>query len=515
MMKNPKTGGRLFLIGLLLGGSLLAAADDTLEFRAWRDGKPLSGLQAQDMKLSVNGNERQVSGLAEVRHKLAGSDAAPPRLVTLLFNLSDYKLDLDPAVDFIFASVLRPNDRLLVRSNNFSLADHAVSSLASEKKRLRQILDFEKRKYNVLYQSVRFQLTDLLNSTARLMSGQASDGGFAEPEAGNQQGVYPEAIRRNFIHVIVQTVQAYKKFFLNMDESQLRRLAEYLRFQDVEKWGFVFFERPNFFIPEPQSLLAGYLSPSELFQKMHQEFHGTDSLNDAGIGKSFIGSGTWSTMLLTPTDRIPLAVASEKGTLRLDRSRIASAGERVFPQISRSTGGIVMDGNQFDGFFAKVAGSEDLFYRLSFAADPASPFRSVALTATVPCELVYDDQRRPARPARPVATGPLPAAPQIAGVEVKEKGVQIKMSAQPAPASGRQAPRIFIGVQLFDGKMNMVFNKTVESDAAAMETAGLEVLLPALAKGVYDLVIEATDAVTRKNDLALFSLTVSKKGMQL
>lgn len=512
MGKNAKTGGRILLLGLLLGGSLLAAADDTLEFRAWRDGKPVSGLQARDMKLIVNGSERQVSVLAEVRQKLAVSDATPPRLVTLLFNLSDFKLDLDPALDFIFASVLRPNDRLLVRSNNFSLADHALASPASEKKRLRQILDFEKRKYKVLYQSVRFQLTDLLNSTARLMSGQASDGGFAEPEAGNQQGVYPEAIRRNFIHVIVQTVQAYKKFFLNMDEGQLRRLAEYLRLQDAEKWGFVFFERPNFFIPEPQSLLAGYLSPSELFRKMHQEFYVADNLNDVGIGKSFIGSGTWSTMLLTATDRIPLAVASEKGTLRLDRSSIASAGERVFPQISRSTGGVVMDANPFEDFFAQVASSEDLFYRLSFAADPASPFRSVALTAAAPCELVYDDQRHPARPA---ATGPMPAAPQIAGVEVKGTGLQIKMSAQPAPAAGKQAPRIFISVQLFDGKMNMVFNKTVEGDAAAAETASLEVSLPALAKGVYDLVIEATDAVTRKNDLALFSLSVSKKGMQI
>jgi len=90
-----------------------------------------------------------------------------------------------------------------------------------------------------------------------------------------------------------------------------------------------------------------------------------------------------------------------------------------------------------------------------------------------------------------------------------------EVRAQPAPAAGKQAPRIFISVQLFDGKMNMVFNKTVEGDAAAAETASLEVSLPALAKGVYDLVIEATDAVTRKNDLALFSLSVSKKGMQI
>ncbi len=510
MGKNPTAGWRLFLFALLLGGFLSgAAAGDTLVFRAWRDGLPLSGLRLEDLALRVNGSACEITGLEEVRQKLADSSASRPRLVTLVFNIGDFKLDLAPAVEFVFAKVLRPNDRLLVYSNNFFLADHVVTSPESEKKRLLQILAIEKRKYKVLYQSARFQMTDLLNSTARLMGGQTTpEAGFQEPEAGNRQGVYPEAIRRNFIHIMVQTVQAYRKFFLNLGDDRLRRLAGYLCGQDAEKWGFVFYEKPTFYVPEPQSLLAEYLSPSDLFKKMYQELHVADALNVAAIGKSFVGGGTWSTLLLTPSDRIPLAVSSEKGTLRLDRSRIASEGERVFPQISRSNGGVFEDGSKIEPFAAKTEGSEDRFYRLTYAA-PATPFREVTLTASVPCELVYNDQRHPVPPAAP-APG---ATPRIAEVEVIESQLRIRMELQP-PVAGALPRKIRVSVQLSNEKMNMVLDRIMEA-IVNTEATFVEVPLPNLSKGGYDLVAEAIDADTRQNDLALLSFKITKKGIQI
>lgn len=477
------------------------AASAELVFRAFRQGQPVAGLQAEDLRLRIDGREQPVAALSEARRRLGAGTA--PRLVALLLNVADANLDLTPAIEFLMTKFLRAGDQLLFCSNNFFLDAHVVSDLPAEKARLQQIVSLEKRKFQALYQATRFQLSDLLNRTGRMIDGQTSEEvGFATPE-WNRQGVYPEAIRRNFIHIFTQTAQSYKKFFLQFDDEQMRRLAAACSGRQQDKWVFVLYECPGFFAPEPTSYMAGYLAPSEMFKKLHEELYVAPESQGEKHGRQFALRGaTWHSLLLTPEDRIPLEVSSETVTLRLDRRRIATSGQELLPQLSRQTGGIVSESSKFTEFFNLLAAREETLYRLDYARQPEAPGREIRLETVVAGELIYDD--RPVPAVRPSATGER-AAPllRIVGMEVGKQKLNVMLDGT--------AQLVSINIQLTDKQVNQHLNQSSE---VFLGGTGKKLVfsLPKLGRGVYDLVVEAVNAAGGENDIVVKRLQVDKAG---
>ncbi len=476
-------------------------ASGELVFRAFRQGLPVTGLKAKDLRLRIDGREQPVAALSEASRRLGAGTA--PRLVALLVNVADANLDLTPGIEFLVTKFLRAGDQLLFCSNNFFLSTHVVSDLAAEKARLQQIISLEKRKFQALYQAMRFQLSDLLNRTGRMIDGQTSEEvGFATPE-WNRQGVYPEAIRRNFIHIFTQTAQSYKKFFLQLDDEKMRSLAAACSGWQQDKLVFVLYECPGFFAPEPTSYMASYLAPSEMFKKLHEELYVAPASQGETYGRQFARRGTtWHSLLLTPEDRIPLEVSSETVTLRLDRRRIASLGQELLPQLSRQTGGIVSESSNFTEFFTLLSSREEAFYRLDFARQPEAPGREIRLETAAASELIYDDRPGPAAMAS--ATGEQ-AAPllRIAGMEVGKQKLNVMLDGT--------APLVSVNIQLTDKQVNQHLNQSSE---IFLGGAGKKLVfsLPKLGRGVYDLVVEAVNTAGGENDIVVRRLQVDKSG---
>jgi hypothetical protein len=468
--------------------------------RVFYKNKPVKGLKKEDFQLFLDGEEWEINGFYEVRKKLKGQSAdQAPRLFVLVFNVSSpVGSDLESAMQVFFTQMIRPKDRLMVLTNNIFLKDHPVEDPGQELKKLKKILDMESKK-------IQFKLMSLETSLRYIASNLKLElQGSGRRDPGN-------SIRR-FIDDYQNYFFEFKDVFFNPPEAQYLKVAEYLQGQQMEKWVLHFYEIPMF----PQLKISGgtlyqvidayyklrrmpnpiiydigpqLVKPGELDKILH-------------IGKAFVNTGaTFHTLLLKNS---PAKFFEE-----YDYRPVTVDSEHIFRQVTRMTYGKIMQTNNMEKFVKNVSDREDVYYMLTYV--PKKDIKKSQIKVNVigrrKYRMVYDDQQR-ARYFRKIAQKVKEEIPQI-----RIKDVELKQGILSAGISGvlltpsedGDIGKILLNIKLLTDKA-LLISSAQKAFKSKMDSVPVKLRLPGLKAGNYQVIVEANDINSGRNDLVIEDL---------
>ena len=368
--------------------------------RVFDKGQPLGGLEKEDFQLFVSGKQKPINGFFETRKKLEDTPAPPdsssktfpsqpPRLFVLIFNLSSINQDLDSHLDTLFNRIIRPNDRLMVITNHYFISEWKVDHSENAKNKIKGVLEKEIKKLRVEILRIENELRD---SAAALKSMLNMGAGVLNPEA---------ALRDFFVNYQF-IIDDIKDNYLSIPVDQYIKIAEYLKSQPLDKWVLNFYQMGRLPLLDAHGEIGTYikrliddgpvntkLSLQNLYYDFIKNAKMIDTLYINDIGKAFLKSGvTVHTQRLNP---LPRHLSSD-----FKYEAVSIESESILRELSRITGGSVVNSNRMEKFVKKITTREDIVYTLSYSPDQEKRERS-KLTIKIKDKnyrVVFDDQRR-------------------------------------------------------------------------------------------------------------------------
>ncbi|UCH95196.1 MAG: hypothetical protein JSV88_33815 [Candidatus Aminicenantes bacterium] len=513
-----------------------------LTVRVYDKGKPVKGLKRSDFRILENGKEQEINECyLRMKHLNIEKDASTgdfnrepavvPRLFVLIFNISDYRLNINDGVDYFFDRVLRPNDRLMIMTNRFFLNDHLVLDPRAEKRRAKKILKIEmihaKSTINEIEKTLKsyideyndfMTIRNMRNENIGENSG-GNQGGDSGGNENNNQNEDPEGIEISAItHFVLQYcnfVKEIKKSFLRIPLKEYIGLAAYLWEQKLEKWVLNFYQIPRF--PQPDI-------NSEFEEKIRASGYAMDILNAVmmpeetetnSIAQLFVNTGaTFHTLLM-----------KYEGNLFNDDLRnylayrpITNDSEGILRKISRMTGGKVIRSNQIKKFYDKISMKEDIYYVLAYKTKRGIGNKKRKVTVLVKnknYKVIYDNQRRSRnfrQEEKKLLTNQNEKVPQIRLRDVDYGDGILKILVSDFKIDTTLQPRaghVKVLLHFLDerSKLVMAKEKSIKSPEPQMHMA---INLSLLKKGNYEVIVMVKDLVTGIQDLAIQEVAVTK-----
>jgi hypothetical protein len=467
--------------------------------------KPVEGLKKSDFRLFVGGEEREINGFYQVRKKLerpSPDEEQPPRLFVLIFNIGSASSDLEKGMETFFNRVVRPNDRIMVLTNNVFLKDRVVKNPQKEREKVIKILAVETR---IIWHKLIYTESNLEYMAAALKY---------ELENPISAMSVERAIRR-FLREYEFCFSEFRDLFFNPPEEQYLNVAKYLKEQQVEKWIFHFYEIPEF----PQLKHGGgtlYKAIDDFFQgKKLPNPYVFDLQAKMGmpndldyveqIGKIFLNTGaTFHTLLLNSKNL--------KFFEEYDYRPVSTDSEHIFREVTRMTRGKVIASNDMEKFVKRIVDREDVYYMLTYAPKKSAPKGKAKIRVALTNEkyrdsrIVYDNQyraaflRKTARKVREEISQIRIRQLEVIGGVLYARISGIQMA--PGEEKGIDRGTIVLSVKLLSDRAVLV-SSTRKAFKTRAADVPIRLRLPGLKAGSYQVFFEVDDMNSGRNDLVL------------
>jgi hypothetical protein len=478
--------------------------------RVFLKGQLVGGLKKENFKLLLNGKEHPINAFFEIRRKIgtaAGEgqttvQAARPRLFVLMFNISDYNIDLQKNIDYFFKAVIRTNDRLMVLTNNFFLNDYVVKDVKRERKRIKKILQIEARR-------IKLELTHLRSKLRSLMEDREDR---SEERSLNN---------RYFVRDFVSYLKGFKRTYLTLNSEQYLEIARHLKKQKVDKWVFNFFQTGMFYYPRMLETVTADLDQGnedvqwetaellELYQAAYKELQGVDKRMVEDISKFFLNTeASFHTQLMR-----------NKASVVLDGYNyqpISLNTENVFTEAAKMTGGSVLRSNKIEKFVEKITASEDIYYLLTYNPGPYKG-KNQKLKVVVSDEqyrAIYDDLER----KRYLEAAAKKAAKEESQIAVQKLSFREGLLAftisniklVPAQTGNTKTGTVLVRIKIMDSDSKILYGRERKFSFPVKEQEIKIRKLPPLKKGMYDIMVEVHDLNTGRNDIAIEDVRIRR-----
>lgn len=487
--------------------------------RVFLDGQPIGGLEKMDFTLYVDDKETPINGFYEARKKLnpppdrstgqGSEESSSLRLFVIIFNISDYNLNLEKDIEAIFRDILRLDDRFMVISNNYFLPETTLKDPELEKKILIKTLRKESENLRMSILEVEAELKVQANNFISRLS---------DPAERRQPDFPYEAFREFFTNYIL-TFEQFKKGYLDMAREQYIKVAEYLKSQAAEKWVLNFFQVGLFPRFKMHGQIQGALdlyteslqvqeqrSPDPrmraLIMELLPKLDDVDKWMVDNISRLFVDSGaTIHTLLKKPINTSFLDY--------YDYQPISTDSESILREIARLTGGSLVYGKNAADFLADISAKEDIYYMLTYEPENSED-RDFSLRVTINSDknyrLVYDSKKKP-QLFKKIMDKIKEQNPQvkIGTITRVHDALFVKVSRiKTIPIGNRddtRIGRIEAKVMIVDSDSNVIwesrkFYKCKESES--MFQTGI----PPLKKGNYNILVEVKDLLSWNTDTA-------------
>jgi len=485
--------------------------------RVFLDGRPVGGLSKKDFTLFVNDKETPINGFYETRKKLNSppdhatmqglSESTPPRLFVIIFNISDYNLNLEKDIDAIFREILRPDDRFMVISNNYFLPETTLKDPQPEKRILVETLRKEADKLRMSILEVESELKVQANNFLSRLSDPVE----------RRQPDFPYEVFREFFTNYILTFEQFKKGYFDLAKEQYIKIAEYLKSQGAEKWVLNFFQVglfPRFKMHgQIQAALDLYTENARedqppdirmkaLIMELLPKLEDVDKWMVDNISRLFVDSGaTIHTLLKKP-----------KNTNFLDHYEyqpISTDSESILREIARLTGGSLVYDKSAAEFVAAISAKEDIYYMLTYAPenneDKDSSLR-LTINSAKNYRLVYDNKKKP-QLFKKILDKIKEYNPQvkIGTITLVNDTLSVKVTRiKTVPLGNRddaRIGRIEAKVMIVDSDSKVIwetrkFYKCKESESV------FQTGIPPLKKGNYNVLVEVKDLLSWYSDTA-------------
>jgi hypothetical protein len=489
--------------------------------RVFLKGEPIPGLKKKDFKLLVNGKEKEIHGFFENQKNLDESSNLP-RTFLLIVNICDYHLNIENALDTLFDKIIKPNDHIILITNNFFIEDRYMLSPREEKEKLKGILKIESGK---IEQKLRI-LEQRMKSLMRL---------YKSRQQVNNLGVVNS---QDFIMDYTQLVREFKNLYLDMGTDKYIRLAHHLKTQKGEKWVLSFYQvgrffKPKFGSPFFRSLLGTQATSSKTFgsfdamrdyEKLREAVEPEDELPREDLVKLFSNTGsTFHTILMEHGKTMQNEMAAD-----LSYVPIISDSYNLLKEISKRTGGSFINTNQFEKFYQKITINRDIYYILTFVPDKSDANKENKIKITIndktkKYRISYSNLKRGSY-FKKVEKKIQKEAPQIQIVRVtfRDKRLSFVVSnfkiKQTEPYNPATITKLPVRIQVFNQNSQSLFDGVKMFEFTAADLKGkkakvrLQVDFPKIPPGSYDVFIWIGDPSTGKRDLAIKTIIIPSDG---
>ncbi len=344
--------------------------------RAMKKGRLVDGLQKDDFSLYENGQKQVITSFQEVKRKIktaTGQTAEAretailrPRIFLFYFWLSEPEPQLNETLESFFTHVFREGDYALLISGNqvFKITNPAQVS---------QVLPEVKSKLDELSANARMDRSAFKNRLEELirdLEEQLARMSAAAARGGPTDSIGSRNLLEQFTANYKRLWDEYKTRRLYLNVDKLKAIAESLKSLEYEKWGLVFFQPDlvpqldtDSFIRDKQGALADYSELQKTFAAISREINTPSGslaiLED--IRRAFLDANATFHLMLSSK-----APADQVNSRFLKFGHVYSDWQEVFRNISRSTGGDVIEGNKLDKSLDQAIGKEDIYYRLTY-----------------------------------------------------------------------------------------------------------------------------------------------------
>lgn len=379
--------------------------------RAFRDGKPVSGLTKSDFVLYEDGDKQPVTSFLEIRRKIglksrterAGeitdavgketTDGAaevkktppPKRLFFFYLRVSGGGTGHEELLNAFFKDIYRPGDTALLTVQNkvFKITneEEAARTLPVVLKKLagqaetaklehqRRVLEAQKM-FKSFEEWVRQKETPHMTAKQRagvILGEDMTKGEFVDHRT-------EELWARDLELAYRQLWGDYRFRKIHMDTGKLKAIASSLKRVNMQKWGIVYYQTDRFPQFNPESLVTDsdysmtlVKDLKNLFRRMTTDMRkpliAADIFDE--VRQAFVDANATFHLLLSE----PPVKGTPMQTQHIRVERIRSDWEQAFNSISRATGGEVLDNKPPAESLARFAETEDVYYRLTYAPD--------------------------------------------------------------------------------------------------------------------------------------------------
>lgn len=485
--------------------------------RVFLKGEPIPGLKKEDFKLFVNGKEKEIHGFYENQRKLDESTNIP-RTFLLIVNICDYHLDIKDALDILFDKIIKPNDHIILITNNFFIEDLHIPTPLEEKEKLKGILKIEAGKTE---QKLR-TLEQRLKSLMRLFK--------SRQRAGNMDSTNAQ----DFVMDYLQLVLEFKNLYLNLETDKYIRLAHHLKTQKGEKWVLSFYQVGRFFKPKfgspffrslfgppgTSTELFGSFNAMQWYEKVRNALEPKDFLPREDLVKLFTNTGaTFHTILMEHGKAMQNELAAD-----LSYVPIISDSYNLLKEISTRTGGSFINTNNFEKFYQKIAVDSDIYYILTFVPDKSETNKENKIKIIIndkiqKYRISYSNLQQGSylKKAEKKIQKETPRI-RIERVDFKDNRLSFVVSnfkvKQDDPSLPSAVIKLPVRIQVFDQNSQSLFDGVKMFELTGADLMGkkakvrLQVDFPQLPPGGYDVFIWVGDPLTGKRDLAIKAVTI-------
>ncbi len=472
--------------------------------RVFYNGTPVRGLNKADFMLLVNGKEMEIQEAVEITQKLTQDKSRPgaganrkPRLFLLIFNISDYRIDMKKAVKPFFDNILRPGDRLMLVSNSIALGERMVLDPAVDRQRVEHVIDIEIAKNRSKFSRMDMAIDTMYQEYLELLranSGEAAD-----------------SAHQYFVDNYTLLLKEFKNDFMMMDDGQYIQLAQYLEKQDIQKWVLNFYQIGYFPRVKPFSSLDRQLSQTkDYFDLILQAGAVPDEIAEKDISKFFLNTGaSFHTILMGSRNRI-------MSNQNFSYDPIAISSETLLKRLTELTGSKIIRSNKSEKFFKELSAREDVYYELFYVPERPGARKKDKIEVKInngDYKVVYDDGDRGAS-FQNLIEKVEKEMPQInlGAIQFKEGFLNFPVQNYKMDLVDQvNCGKIRVWISIFDEKESRFILDRKKETEANRESLDFKVALnQKLKPGNYKVFIEVTDLLTKKNGVGVTEIQITQ-----
>jgi len=346
--------------------------------RVFFKNKPVDNLKIDDFILFEGGKRVKITGFYKVKRRLKTEEIKiranlnkekPLRYFILVFNVSNYNKQLKEGIEFLFDNVIKDNDKLLVIVNNRMIF---LNKRFLKIKRRDVVIEVVKEEC----MKARFNLyTYFLKIRENLIKAKT----ILKEKRDTRVEVLPRGfVVINFLNDYINTWKEYKKNFLVPNLDSFYEFSNFVKKIKGEKWVLNFYQYEMFpklkLVGEIRQKIEELISElqtarsedsvkaqiiNNLIDRINREMNVAEDIPTEEIAKLFINVGvSYYTFFMS--------VLSEDLSQDLEYKRISTNIENSFREITKKSGGILLNSSNLSSALHKAITHEDIYYVLTY-----------------------------------------------------------------------------------------------------------------------------------------------------
>jgi VWFA-related protein len=469
--------------------------------RVLRKGEPVKNLTKEDFEVYENGVKQEITAFQVISRQISLEKGIlseelkitpKPRLFILIFNVFDYTNAVGEGIDYFFQNVFRPQDRLIILTEDRVLNIEHDKDLTKVATHLKETLKAYKS-YSTM--AITKAYTDLSTEGEQLLL-------YLKGLLGTAMDVEQYIIR--FYNDYERIWSEYKRQFFTLDMDLYRNMVQRVQKLEGEKWAICFEQREMFptlknqgpLESEIRKLTETWVEPQAQVHarniqdkqwELQRSMNITENFPGDRIRDLFMGSGITFHLILMKSMRILLSPDFEL-------TEVAQDYEDCFKRISNSTGGYATFSNKVMDALKEASVKEDFHYLVVYS--PRDPSANKERNIEVKVKKENTDVislKRFIAPGQPMIS--------IADFKAGDKNVKFSLKSYARVSSeGKMHGAADVKIVIFDDKSEQVFSDGKTLDLLKEETH-ISLNFNVLNSGSYFIIVDAYDRVSGGKDV--------------